>query len=679
MKAQSTCRPTTPSAPSSAATTRAAPPATQVVRYAEAFQRVHPAGGGASCERARLRRARPARHARPSTRPAGARGLVDADLHQIVPGSRAAGPGAHRRAAAQDDNLMVHAAMAALRARRRARADDARAARPSRSSATCSPPRPRSTARRRSSSTRSVRDLEELVELGLPIWARYVRVRGAARTSSGELDVPVEVGGATIQPGRHRRARRRRRRRGRRRAASTRCSRRRRRARRRSAASARSSQAGALSYDLDGLRAVVEEVGRRSARTSRTSATSSCSRRSPRRACASSSTSWAWRSRRARAARSTCAAGATTSADCLKLTESDTSGLAHMALRAWSREALERRVALVEAAGLGEGWIDGDVGPRPRLSLHATPTATSSSSLRGRALQPPPEHLRPSLKNQPQRYVGARRRRSSAWTTSTSSPPTCAPTASSASDVLGYRLHERIELDDGTETGAWMSATIAAHELIYTTGRLRRARPPAPPRVLGRHARGVPARGRHLPRQRRPHRGGAVQARDRAGLLPLRLRARRQPHRGHDRRLLRLRPGPRAGRVDRGRAHARARRGASRRSRASTPTGRRPSPSPPEPRPPSGQATARARSGSSRSRARARSRVGPIEPDRHLQARRELLVGRSRRASIDVSSTRWRPSSRSTAPCSALRALALDDEHVGARGIGIVDRRTCRR
>ena len=37
-----------------------------------------------------------------------------------------------------------------------------------------------------------------------------------------------------------------------------------------------------------------------------------------------------------------------------------------------------------------------------------------------------------------------------------------------ATDVLGYRLYERVELDDGTEAGAWLSATIAAHELIYT-------------------------------------------------------------------------------------------------------------------------------------------------------------------------------------------------------------------
>ena len=50
---------------------------------------------------------------------------------------------------------------------------------------------------------------------------------------------------------------------------------------------------------------------------------------------------------------------------CLKLTESDTSGMAHMALRTWSPEALERRVAAVEAAGLGLGWSEGDVGHGP--------------------------------------------------------------------------------------------------------------------------------------------------------------------------------------------------------------------------------------------------------------------------------------------------------------------------
>jgi glyoxalase/bleomycin resistance protein/dioxygenase superfamily protein len=37
-----------------------------------------------------------------------------------------------------------------------------------------------------------------------------------------------------------------------------------------------------------------------------------------------------------------------------------------------------------------------------------------------------------------------------------------------ATDVLGYRLYERVELDDGSEAGAWMSLSVMAHELIYT-------------------------------------------------------------------------------------------------------------------------------------------------------------------------------------------------------------------
>jgi len=46
-----------------------------------------------------------------------------------------------------------------------------------------------------------VRDVEELRELGLPIWARFVRVRGADKRTPGTIGGPVEVGGATIRQG----------------------------------------------------------------------------------------------------------------------------------------------------------------------------------------------------------------------------------------------------------------------------------------------------------------------------------------------------------------------------------------------------------------------------------------------------------------------------------------------
>jgi 4-hydroxy-4-methyl-2-oxoglutarate aldolase len=47
----------------------------------------------------------------------------------------------------------------------------------------------------------AVRDVEELRALGLPIWARHVRVQGADKRSPGSIGEAVEVAGATIRQG----------------------------------------------------------------------------------------------------------------------------------------------------------------------------------------------------------------------------------------------------------------------------------------------------------------------------------------------------------------------------------------------------------------------------------------------------------------------------------------------
>jgi 4-hydroxy-4-methyl-2-oxoglutarate aldolase len=130
---------------------------------------------------------------------AGRAAFVDVPLIQVVPGSRAAGPARTVRCA-QADNLMVHAAIAE--------------ARPGEVLVLTMPePEPvalvgellATQAKARGVAAllvdAAVRDLEELQELALPVWARHVRVRGAEKKQPGTIGEPVEVGGATIRQG----------------------------------------------------------------------------------------------------------------------------------------------------------------------------------------------------------------------------------------------------------------------------------------------------------------------------------------------------------------------------------------------------------------------------------------------------------------------------------------------
>jgi 4-hydroxy-4-methyl-2-oxoglutarate aldolase len=129
----------------------------------------------------------------------GREGLVDIPLVQVVPGSRVAGPARPVRCG-QDDNLMVHAAMA------HARPGDVLVL-------TMPEPAPvalvgdllATQAKAHGVAglliDAAIRDVEELRELGLPIWARWVRIRGADKAVPGTIDEPVIVGGATIRAG----------------------------------------------------------------------------------------------------------------------------------------------------------------------------------------------------------------------------------------------------------------------------------------------------------------------------------------------------------------------------------------------------------------------------------------------------------------------------------------------
>ena len=55
----------------------------------------------------------------------------------------------------------------------------------------------------------------------------------------------------------------------------------------------------------------------------------------------------------------------------LKLTASSQAGMRHFAWRVRSPQALSRRVAAIEATGLGQGWNEGDLGHGPAYEFHS--------------------------------------------------------------------------------------------------------------------------------------------------------------------------------------------------------------------------------------------------------------------------------------------------------------------
>jgi catechol 2,3-dioxygenase len=149
----------------------------------------------------------------------------------------------------------------------------------------------------------------------------------------------------------------------------------------------------------------------------------------------------------------------------MKLTESEMPGMGHLAIRAWSPEALERRVRAVESTGRGLGWIEGDVGHGPAYRF-TDPDGHLFELYFESERYEPPDHLRPALKNVPKPY-GGRGAAVKRLDHVNLLAADVAPNREFAQDQLGFRLYEQIVLDSGSEAGAWMSLTIATHELIY--------------------------------------------------------------------------------------------------------------------------------------------------------------------------------------------------------------------
>ena len=128
----------------------------------------------------------------------GRNGLIDSPLERLIPNSKVAGL-ARTVLCAQGDNLMMHAVLATVQ-----RGEIL----------VLTMPEPEAVALIGDLLVTqaiecgvagilvnaAVRDADELRQMGLPIWTRFIRAKGATRISLGALNTPVQIGGVVIHP-----------------------------------------------------------------------------------------------------------------------------------------------------------------------------------------------------------------------------------------------------------------------------------------------------------------------------------------------------------------------------------------------------------------------------------------------------------------------------------------------
>ncbi|WP_142846241.1 VOC family protein [Telmatospirillum sp. J64-1] len=150
----------------------------------------------------------------------------------------------------------------------------------------------------------------------------------------------------------------------------------------------------------------------------------------------------------------------------LKLTEASQPGVGCISWRAYSPQAMERRVAALEQAGLGLGWTNGDFG-RGRSFRFNDPDGHVMEIYYEEQAYEAGDEQRSTLKNLPSKYpgrgVGVRRIDHLALLSQD-----VPRNRKFAEDILGFRLREQILFENGTkEIGSWLSNTPVHHELAY--------------------------------------------------------------------------------------------------------------------------------------------------------------------------------------------------------------------
>ncbi|WP_411502382.1 catechol 2,3-dioxygenase [Brevibacillus centrosporus] len=149
----------------------------------------------------------------------------------------------------------------------------------------------------------------------------------------------------------------------------------------------------------------------------------------------------------------------------LKITEAKEPGMGHVAWRASSETALERRVQALDASGYGQKWIDGDLGHGAAYQF-VTPDGHQMEILWDVEYYQAPEEKKSQLLSRPQKKPlrGVPVRRLDHVNLLASD---VTENRSFLMDQLGFRLRENIVMNNQSEAAAWLSVSPLVHELAF--------------------------------------------------------------------------------------------------------------------------------------------------------------------------------------------------------------------
>lgn len=149
----------------------------------------------------------------------------------------------------------------------------------------------------------------------------------------------------------------------------------------------------------------------------------------------------------------------------LKLTRSDTTGVGHIGYRAASEEALERRVAAIEASGYKTcGWVEGDLS-HGRAFRFEDPFGHVFELYYDTRWYVAEDEDRPALKNTASAFTGAPVRRLDHVNLLSDD---VAEFRRFMETCLGARVTEYIQLDNGRIGGCWFTINNKTYDLACT-------------------------------------------------------------------------------------------------------------------------------------------------------------------------------------------------------------------